>query len=117
MEKFVNSKIFKEMDNLVNLIKETKIYNNYLTLNNKLEENEHIKNLVNNIKTINKDLVQAEHFGRVNDIIMLEEKLEKITKDLNTIPLYNEYIKACLELSELIDGINSKMNRYFNIYK
>lgn len=110
----MKDEIYREIDRLMNQIKNTTIYKHYVELDLKLSREPTIILLVEEIKQLNKDLVNAEHQKRIKDIEMLEYELEAKTKRLNQLSLYQEYIRACMELSKMIERLNRQMDHFVN---
>jgi len=80
----MNNEVINEIDVLVSTIKSCDIYKEYIDLLNKVSASNEIKELTNEIRKINKELV-------LTPSIELEDKLKLKEKELNEIPLYLEY--------------------------
>ena len=76
----MNDEVIAEINSLINVIKENDIYKEYIDLLNKVNNSSEIKDLTNEIRRLNKELV-------LTPSLELEKYLEKKEKELNEIPL------------------------------
>ena len=98
----MNNEVINEIDVLVSTIKSSDIYKEYIDLLNKVSNSNEIKELTNEIRKINKELV-------LTPSIELEEKLKLKEKELNEIPLYLEYKYKLEELNNMLTIIKNKV--------
>ena len=98
----MNNEVINEIDSLIGIIKENDIYKEYIELLNKINNSNEIKELTNEIRKINKQLV-------LTPSIELEEKLKLREKELNEIPLYLEYKYKLEELNNMLTIIKNKV--------
>ena len=111
MEKFVNSIILDKVDNLVDFIKSSNEYKDYMFLKDKLSKNEKVSNYINKIKSLQKEIVKKEVNNE--DISILEEEVNNILDELNKIPLYSEFVDKQMELNEIYQNIKNSFDNYF----
>ena len=102
MEYQMNNDVINEIDILMDTIKSSDIYKEYIDLLNKISESNEIKELTNEIRAINKKLV-------LTPSIELENKLKDTEKKLNEIPLYLEYKYKLEELKNMLTVIKNKV--------
>lgn len=98
----MNKEVIHEIDTLIDIIKSSDTYKEYIKLLEKVNLSDEIKNLTNEIKSINKNLV-------LTPSIELEELLKKKEKELNEIPLYLEYKYKLEELNNMLTVIKNKV--------
>ena len=112
MEKFVNNDIVNKMDEIVAFIKNSKEYQDYLFLSNKLSKNDRCNSLIKQVKTLQKELVKKQSCGQ--NINELEKKINELVSELNIIPLYVEFVDKQQELNEIYQSIKARLDNYFN---
>lgn len=103
MEKQKYSEILEKTDGLVSLIKESSDYKRYLSLEKKMKENSKIMGLVNEIKSLQKEIVKREY--KKMPISELEDKIESNLKELSTYQIYTEYTYLQEDLNEMFQNI------------
>ncbi len=102
--KEINAKILE----IIEYIQTTESYQNYLKARKVLEQNEKIRNLINDIKTLQKELVKNQSKKEELDL-KIKEKLNI----LNTEPSYLEYQTYQEEINNLLTIFENKINKYF----
>lgn len=96
-----------KLDEVVNIIKESKEYKNCIDLKNKMDSNEEIKLLVNKIKRLQKKYIRSSYDTSI------KKELEEVEKELKEIPIYNIYLENLEKVNEMIDYVKDSLNDYF----
>ena len=107
----MNNKVLDKVDEIIEFIKETEEYKDYLYLKDKLEKNEKALSLINEIKKYQKELVKKE--VEKLDTKDLEDKINNNLKELDNIPLYNEYLDVQEKLNDMYQLVKIKLDDYF----
>lgn len=102
-----------KINELFESIKNSKEYLAYQNIGQVLNENEEVNNLVNEIKKLQQDSVRLEEennpkYKEVDKLI--EEKVEK----LNSIPVYQEYLRRMNEFNDVIANSRNNIEEYIN---
>ena len=105
-------KILAEIEIIKEKIEDSREYKDYLYLKEKLDNNEKVKLLVEEIKSLQKLMVKKEHHKE--SIEKEENRLKEITTILNDIPLYNDYLETQERLNETLFLISNTLKEYFN---
>ena len=107
----MNNKIIKEVDKIIDYIKKSDTYKDYIFLEDKLSKHDKANSLINEVKKYQKILVKKEL--NKEDISDLENKINSNLEELNKIPLYVEYINKQEELNDLYQQIKNNLDEYF----
>ena len=107
----MNNKILSEVDKIIEYIKDTDDYKDYIYLKEKLSKNEKANNLINEIKNLQKDIVKLELESK--DITELDNKISNNLQELNKIPLYVEYTQKQEILNDVYQTIKNRLDDYF----
>ena len=107
----MNNKVLDKVDEIIEFIKETEEYKDYLYLKDKLEKNEKALSLINEIKKYQKELVKKE--VEKLDTKDLEDKINNNLKELDNIPLYNEYLDVQEKLNDMYQLVKKELDNYF----
>ena len=107
----MNNKILNEVDKIIEFIKESDDYKDYIYLKDKLSKNERANNLINEIKKLQKQAVKQE----VNkmDTKELDNKIKDNLDKLNKIPLYRDFIDKQEVLNDYYQTIKERLDEYF----
>ena len=98
----MNKEVISKIDTLINTIKSSNEYKEYIELLDKVNLSNEIKELTNEIRLINKKLV-------LTPSVELEKLLKEKEKELNEIPLYLEYKYKLEELNNMLTIIKNKV--------
>lgn len=101
-----NKEILEKVDEIINYIKESESYKNYLKCKELMNKDKELLELINNIKIYQKKSIKE--FKEENKIV-LKEYMDK----LNENPLYLEYLVYQEELNNMLTIFENKINKYF----
>ncbi len=104
----------KEIDALIDLIKKSKIYTNYQHITKQMDKSKDINRLINEIKKLQKKAVSEEHNGNELELKKTETIIEGVKKELDDIPLYQEYLFVVGELNDMISNIRNTIENVIN---
>lgn len=97
---------------LKKVIEDSDSYKKYTHILMQVESNDDIKKLVQKIKSIQKQLVYAEHHNQ--ETSELEHELSDKKRELYAIPLYQDYIAISDELKDIMELVELKIQTYLN---
>ena len=103
----------KKIDNLIESITTSKEYKEYISISSILENNKEIKELVNTIKRLQQESVRLEENNNPTYKEIDKEIEEKVSK-LNSIPIYQEYLRRMNELNDILSESSSNIEKYIN---
>ena len=103
-----NQKIQNKVLEIVNYIKETDTYKNYLKSSELLSGDLEITSLIDKVKEYQKEIVKYPSKKEE-----LELKITEIFNILNTSPTYLEYLDYQDEINNMLTIIEYKINKYF----
>lgn len=101
----MNKEILNKVDEIIETIENSDEYQKYLDLKKKIDNNMELKKLINEVKVLQKDVVHH---------VKTKVELDKKMNELNTHPLYIEYINTLDEINNTFSIIESSLNNYFN---
>ncbi len=98
----------KELNNIINFIKESPSCKNSILLKAKLDTNDEVIDKVNKIKKLQKEYVKSNFLNKE-----IKEEIDSLNEKLLEIPLYNEYIKNLNVVNKDILLVQDSLNKYF----
>lgn len=102
------NEIYNELDELIELIKNTDVYQEYLSILNQMGKSEDINRLVKEIKELQQQAVRKEYKER-KPVDNLNKIIEDKINELNNIPLYHEYKYKAEEIYSLLSIISDRI--------
>ena len=103
-----NKEIQNKVFEIVDYIKGTNTYKNYLKSKELLSKEKDLISLMEKIKDYQKEIVK--HPSKKEE---LEIEINKILDILNTNPTYLEYLEYQEELNNMLTIFENKINKYF----
>jgi len=104
----LNKEIDDKLDEIVEYIKNTDSYKNYLKAKSKLEERDDLKIIINNIKRLQKEIIKNPSNKKE-----LEKELNKNIEILESDITYSEYNNYLSEVNNMLAIFENKLNNYF----
>lgn len=101
----LNNEILNKVDEIINLIKNSDDYQKYLLLQKKMNNNKNLINLINEVKSLQKDIVHGK-----DKESELKEKMNLLDND----PLYREYNNTLSEINNKFAIVENTLNNYFD---
>lgn len=98
----------KELDELVSYIKNTSSYKKCISIKEKMDKNEEICSLIEEIKSLQKKYVKSNYDDSI------KKELDSLESKLNSIPIYVEYNNNLEEVNKMIDLVKDELNDYFS---
>ena len=93
---------------IVNYIKESNSYQNYLKAKELLNKDEKLKEKFKSIKKYQQEIVKNPNKKKE-----LEKKIQECLDELNKSPLYTEYLGYLEEVNNMLNIFENKLNKYF----
>ena len=107
MENSLKKQVKNKVVELVEVIKTSELYQTYLMLSEKMENNTEIQSRIKQIKKWQKELVRKEASGDYSETKEYEEKIQELLNELQEYPLYLDFI----EVQERLDTLFQKVRR------
>ena len=97
----------RNLDEVVNCIKNSKEYKKCIELKEKMDTNDEINFLVKEIKLKQKKYIRSNDSNILEELKLLEDKL-------NNIPIYHIYLENLEEVNNMINYVKDELNDYFD---
>ena len=97
----------RNLDEVVNCIKNSKEYKKCIELKEKMDTNDEINSLVKEIKLKQKKYIRSNDSNILEELKLLEDKL-------NNIPIYHIYLENLEEVNNMINYVKDELNDYFD---
>lgn len=109
----MNEDINNKIDDLFKSITSSKEYQTYLNIASVLENNDEVNLLVEEIKSLQQKSVELE-YNNDNTYKDIDKVLEEKVKELNSIPIYQEYLRRMDEFNDIISQSSNTIEKYIN---
>lgn len=104
--------VLEEVDHLVEIIEQSKEYQTYRSLEEKMFQNKELMRVIQEIKKKEQELVIKEQFGTSSE--KEKKEFQELTAKLEEFPIYQEYQIRQEELNDQFQTILATLNHYFD---
>ena len=103
MERQNKELLLSKVDELVTLLKESNDYKRYIELKEAIKTNKEIMNSISKIKKLEQERINKEY--KKEDVKLLSEELKSLKNELNSYPVYQEYMYLQEDLNNTFQNI------------
>jgi len=107
-----------EKQKLIEMIKQSEEIKRYKAIEKVINDNQELKEKINQLKTVQKQLVNAKEIQKEKAIIHFQEIYDQLLDEIESYPLMSDYLALQGDINEMIqaiaeileDGINNELN-------
>jgi cell fate (sporulation/competence/biofilm development) regulator YmcA (YheA/YmcA/DUF963 family) len=107
-----------EKQKLIEMIKQSEQIQRYKAIEKVINDNQDLKDKINQLKTVQKQLVNAKEIQKEKAIIHFQEIYDSLLEEIEGYPLMSDYLALQGDINEMIqaiaeileDGINNELN-------
>lgn len=110
MAKYTKDEIVARARELATMIAETEEVDFFKRAEAQIHENEKVRNLIDEIKGLQKQAVNLHHYGKPEALKRTEDKIEKIEAELDAIPVVKEFKQSQGDVNDLLQLVASTIS-------
>ncbi|MEH7083215.1 RicAFT regulatory complex protein RicA family protein [Neobacillus drentensis] len=110
MAKYTKDDIVARATDLARMIAETEEVDFFKRAEAQLNENKKVHTLISDIKGLQKQAVNLQHYGKPEALKKVEDKIASIEQELDEIPVVQEFKQSQLDVNELLQIIASTIS-------
>lgn len=110
MTKYTKDDIVAKALEVAKMIAETEEVDFFKRAEAQIHENERVKNLIDEIKGLQKQAVNLHHYGKPEALKRTEDKLAKIEAELDSIPVVQEFKQSQGDVNDLLQLVASTIS-------
>jgi cell fate (sporulation/competence/biofilm development) regulator YmcA (YheA/YmcA/DUF963 family) len=108
--KYTKDDIVARAQELAQMISETEEVDFFKRAEAQIHQNEKIRTMISDIKGLQKQAVNLQHYGKPEALKRVEDKIASIEKELDEIPVVQDFKQSQLEVNELLQLIASTIS-------
>jgi len=108
--KYTKDDIVARATDLARMIAETEEVDFFKRAEAQLNENKKVHTLISDIKGLQKQAVNLQHYGKPEALKKVEDKIASIEQELDEIPVVQEFKQSQLDVNELLQIIASTIS-------
>ncbi|WP_442599586.1 RicAFT regulatory complex protein RicA family protein [Neobacillus sp. D3-1R] len=105
MAKYTKDDIIARAKEIAKMIAETEEVDFFKRAEAQIHDNEKIGLLISDIKGLQKQAVNLQHYGKPEALKRVEDKIASIEQELDEIPIVSEFKQSQLEVNDLLQLI------------
>lgn len=106
-EMVTRKEILEQAEHLAKLIAQSKEVDFFKRAEQQIKKNDRVQKLINVIKFKQKQAVHAEHYDKEKALSDFEKSLDQLNKELDEIPIVQEFKQSQQEVNDLLQLITS----------
>ncbi|RLQ91642.1 RicAFT regulatory complex protein RicA family protein [Falsibacillus albus] len=110
MGKYTKDDIVERATELAKMIAETEEVDFFKRAEEQINENQKVREMIASIKSLQKQAVNFQHYGKLEALKMVEEKIEKIEEELDAIPIVQQFKESQIEVNDILQIVSSAIS-------
>lgn len=102
MKRYTKDEIVERATEVAKMISETEEVDFFKRAEAQINENQKVREMIASIKSLQKQAVNFQHYGKSEALKMVEAKLEKIENELDEIPIVQEFKQSQEDVNDLL---------------
>ncbi len=110
MTKITKDEIMERARELGRMIAETEEVDFFKRAEAQINENQKVREKIASVKSLQKQAVNFQHYGKTEALKMVEAKIEKVENDLDEIPIVQEFKQSQVDVNDLLQIVASTIS-------
>lgn len=105
MAKYSKDEIVEKAHELAKMIAQTEEVDFFKRAEAQIHENEKVRQLMSELKGLQKQAVNLQHYGKKEALKRTEDKIAKIEEELDAIPVVQQFKQSQVEVNDLLQMV------------
>ncbi|WP_203362382.1 RicAFT regulatory complex protein RicA family protein [Bacillus sp. REN10] len=110
MAVYTKDDILARAKELAQMISETEEVAFFKEAEAKIHENQKVREKIASLKSLQKQAVNFQHYGKTEALKMVEDKMAKIEQELDEIPVVQQFKESQVEVNEILQIVASAIS-------
>jgi cell fate (sporulation/competence/biofilm development) regulator YmcA (YheA/YmcA/DUF963 family) len=107
MAKYTKDDIMKRAEELAGMIADTEEVDFFKRAEAQIHENQKVREMIASIKSLQKQAVNFQHYGKTEALKMVEAKIENLEKEIDEIPVVQQFKESQTDVNDLLQIVAS----------
>ncbi|MBN8191382.1 RicAFT regulatory complex protein RicA family protein [Bacillus sp. NTK074B] len=107
MAKYTKDDIMKRAEELATMIAETEEVDFFKRAEAQIHENQKVREMIASIKSLQKQAVNFQHYGKIEALKMVEAKIDNLEKEIDEIPVVQQFKESQTDVNDLLQIVAS----------
>jgi len=109
--KYTKDEIVQKAKELAKMIAETEEVEIFKQAEAKIHENEKVRTMIAKIKSLQKQAVNLQHYGKTEALKKVEAQIDDIYEQLSDIPIVEQFKQSQVEINDLLQLVASTISK------
>ncbi len=110
MAEYTRDQVIKKAEELAKMISSTDEVDFFKRAEEKINENDKVQKLIGKIKMYQQEAVNLQHYQKHEALKKVEEKLENLHKEVDSIPIVQEFKQSQTDVNDLLQLVTSTIS-------
>ncbi|MGM7701256.1 RicAFT regulatory complex protein RicA family protein [Pseudalkalibacillus sp. Hm43] len=110
MAEYTRDQVIKKAEELAKMISSTEEVDFFKRAEEKINENDKVQKLIGKIKMYQQEAVNLQHYQKHEALKKVEEKLENLHKEVDSIPIVQEFKQSQTDVNDLLQLVTSTIS-------
>ncbi len=111
MAKYTKDDIVQKAKELAKMIAETEEVEIFKQAEEKIHENEKVRTMIAKMKSLQKQAVNLQHYGKTEALKKVEAEIDEIYEQLSDIPIVEQFKQSQVEINDLLQLVASTISK------
>ncbi|MEH7226110.1 RicAFT regulatory complex protein RicA family protein [Bacillus sp. JJ1566] len=102
MAQYTKEQIVERATELAKMISETEEVDFFKRAEAQINQNKKVQEMIETIKSLQKQAVNFQHYGKSEALKQVEEKIDNLQAELDSIPVVEEFKNSQIEVNDLL---------------
>ncbi|MEH7239452.1 RicAFT regulatory complex protein RicA family protein [Bacillus sp. JJ1562] len=102
MAEYTKEQIVERATELAKMIAETEEVDFFKRAEEQINQNKKVQEIIETIKSLQKQAVNFQHYGKSEALKQVEEKIDNLQAELDSIPVVEEFKNSQVEVNDLL---------------
>ncbi|WP_050614858.1 RicAFT regulatory complex protein RicA family protein [Bacillus testis] len=110
MAQYSKDDLIKKAEELAKMIAETEEVDFFKRAEAQIHENKRVRELIASLKSLQKQSINFEHYGKENAYKHVKDKINAIEAEIDSIPVVQEFKESQGDVNELLQMVSSAIS-------
>jgi cell fate (sporulation/competence/biofilm development) regulator YmcA (YheA/YmcA/DUF963 family) len=110
MPEYTRDEVIKKAEELAKIISSTEEVDFFKRAEEKINENDKVQKLIGKIKMYQQEAVNLQHYQKHEALKKVEEKLDSLHKEVDSIPIVQEFKQSQTDVNDLLQLVTSTIS-------
>lgn len=110
MAEYTRDQVIKKAEELAKMISSTEEVDFFKRAEEKINENDKVQKLIGKIKMYQQEAVNLQHYQKHEALKKVEEKLDNLHKEVDSIPIVQEFKQSQTDVNDLLQLVTSTIS-------